>query len=202
MVTEANHQLVALNRWKQSWKEQLLAFLQALQTNINNGMPEQREEPVTIKQFQNLKPTTFTSGPDPMVADAWVKDMEKIFCALPCTERQKVTFTTFTFKDNVQEWCFLTLEKEEIVTWVRFLEVFYETYFPNSLREQKALEFIHLKQATMTVAEYESKFTQLARFVTYVISIEARKARKFETGLDAKSKIGLSFSNYQPMRKW
>ncbi|GMP44599.1 hypothetical protein CsSME_00013465 [Camellia sinensis var. sinensis] len=65
------------------------SFLQALQTNINNGMPEQREESVTIKQFQDLKPTTFTGGPNPMVANAWVKDMEKIFRALPCTERQK-----------------------------------------------------------------------------------------------------------------
>ncbi|XP_028104428.1 uncharacterized protein LOC114303512 [Camellia sinensis] len=37
----------------------------------------------------DLKPTTFTGGPDPMIADAWVKDMEKIIRALPYTERQK-----------------------------------------------------------------------------------------------------------------
>ena len=37
----------------------------------------------------------------------------------------------------------------------------------------------------MTVAEYESKFTQLARFATYVIPTETRKARKFEAGLEA-----------------
>ena len=92
------------------------SFLQTLQTNINNGTLEQREEPVTIKQFQDLKPTTFTGGPDPMVADAWVKDMEKIFCALPCTERQKVTFITFIFKDDAHEWWLLTLAKEEITT--------------------------------------------------------------------------------------
>ncbi|XP_028068729.1 uncharacterized protein LOC114271311 [Camellia sinensis] len=120
--------------------------------------------------------------------------MEKIFRALPCTERQKVTFATFatfdtfTFKDNAEEWWLLTLAKEEITTWARFLEVFYEKYFPDSLREQKASEFIHLKQGTMTVVEYKSKFTQLARFVTYVIPTETRKARKFEARLDAKIK--------------
>ncbi|GMQ05558.1 hypothetical protein CsSME_00050539 [Camellia sinensis var. sinensis] len=65
------------------------SFLQALQTNINNGTPERREGPVTIKQFQDLKPTTFTGGPGPMVTDAWVKDIEKIFRAIPCTKRQK-----------------------------------------------------------------------------------------------------------------
>ncbi|XP_028070212.1 uncharacterized protein LOC114272692 [Camellia sinensis] len=151
-------------------------------------MPERREEPVTIKQFQDLKPSTFTGGPDPMVANAWVKDMEKKFCALPCTERQKVTFATFTFKDNAQEWSLLTLAKEEITTWAQFLEVFYEKYFPDSLRKQKASKFIHLKQGTMTMAEYESRFTQLAGFATYVIPIETRKVRKFEAGLDAKIK--------------
>ena len=60
-----------------------------------------------------------------MVANTWVKDMEKIFRALPCIERQKVTFATFTFNDNAQEWWLLTQEKEDIVTKARFLEVFY-----------------------------------------------------------------------------
>ncbi|XP_028055576.1 uncharacterized protein LOC114259751 [Camellia sinensis] len=133
------------------------SFLQALQTNINNGMPERREESVTIKQFQDLKPTTFIGGPDPMVASTW-------------------------------EWWLLTLAKEEITTWARFLEVSYEKYFPDSLREQKASEFIHLKHGTTMVAEYESKFIQLARFATYVIPTETRKARKFEAGLDAEIK--------------
>ncbi|XP_028067562.1 uncharacterized protein LOC114270304 [Camellia sinensis] len=114
--------------------------------------------------------------------------MEKIFRALPCTERQKVTFATFTFKDDAQEWWLLALEKEDIVTWARFLEAFYEKNFPDLLWEQNTSEFIHLRQGPMTVAEYESKFTQLARFATYVIPIEARKARKFEAGLDPEIK--------------
>ncbi|XP_028055561.1 uncharacterized protein LOC114259735 [Camellia sinensis] len=163
-------------------------FLQALQTSITNGTLERREESTTLKQFQDLKSTTFIGSLNPLVAEAWVRDMEKIFRALPCTERQNVTFATFTFKDDAQEWWLLILEKEDIVTWARFLEVFYEKYFPDSLREQKASEFIHLRQGTMTVAEYESKFTQLARFTTYVILIEARKARKFEAGFDPEIK--------------
>ncbi|XP_028052840.1 uncharacterized protein LOC114257278 [Camellia sinensis] len=143
-------------------------FLQALQSSITNGTLERRKEPTSIKQFQDLKPTTFIGSPNPLVVEAWVRDMEKIFRTLPCTERQKVTFATFTFKDDAQEWWLITLEKEDI--------------------EQKASEFIHLRQGTMTVAEYESKFTQLARFATYVIPTEARKARKFEAGLDLEIK--------------
>ncbi|XP_028104673.1 uncharacterized protein LOC114303721 [Camellia sinensis] len=163
----------------------ITSFLQALQ---NNGSPEHRERTTTIKQFPDLNPSTFTGGSNPLIAEAWVKEMEKNFRALPCTEEQKVSFATFTFKEDAQEWWLLTLEKEEIVTWARFLEVFYEKYFPESLREQKASEFLHLRQGTMSVAEYESKFTRLARFAPYVIPTEARKARKFKAGLDVEIK--------------
>ncbi|XP_028087913.1 uncharacterized protein LOC114288593 [Camellia sinensis] len=146
---------------EQIMERAVTSFLRALQTNINNGLPERREEPITIKQFQDLKPTIFTGSTNPLVEEAWVRDMEKIFRALPCTERQKVTFATFTFKDDAQEY---------------------------SVRKQKKPEFIHLRQGTMIVAEYESKFTQLARFTTYVIPTEAQNTKKFEARLHPKIK--------------
>ncbi|XP_028085881.1 uncharacterized protein LOC114286850 [Camellia sinensis] len=145
---------------KQIIERAVTSFLRAVQTNVNNELPERREEPTTIKQFQDLKPTIFIGSTNPLVAKAWVRDMEKIFRALPCTERQKVTFATFTFKDNAQEGWLLTLEKEDIVTWARFLE------WPNTKASSR----------------------QLARFTTYVIPTEARKVKKFETGLDPEIK--------------
>ncbi|XP_028104734.1 uncharacterized protein LOC114303783 [Camellia sinensis] len=103
-------------------------------------------EQIMERAFQDLKPTIFTGSTNPLVAEAWVRDMEKIFSALPCTERQKVTFATFTLTDDAQEWWLLTLKKEHIVTLARFLEIFYEKYFLDSLREQKASKFIHLRK--------------------------------------------------------
>ncbi|XP_028119486.1 uncharacterized protein LOC114316975 [Camellia sinensis] len=107
---------------EQIMERAVTSFLQALQTNVNSGLPKRQEEPTTIKQFQDLRPTIFTGSTNPLVAEASVRDMEKIFRALPCTKRQKVTFTTFTFKGDAQEWWLLTLEKEYIVTWARVLE--------------------------------------------------------------------------------
>ncbi|XP_028102246.1 uncharacterized protein LOC114301494 [Camellia sinensis] len=153
--------------------ERVVSFLQTLQNNITNGLPEHRERPTTIKQFQDLKPSTFTGDSNPLLAEAWVKEMEKIFHALPCTEEQKVSFATFTLKEDAQEWWFLTLEKEKIVTWAKFLEVFYEKCSLESLQVQKASEFLHLRQGTMSIAEYET---------------EAQKARKFEAVLDVEIK--------------
>ena len=106
-----------------------------------------------------------------------------MFRVLPCTDTQKVAFVTFTFKGEAYEWWLLTLERESNMTWQKFIEVFNKKYCPNSLREQKAAEFLILEQGNMTVVEYETKFTSLGRFATYVINTEERKARKFERGL-------------------
>ena len=108
-----------------------------------------------------MKPPTFDGINDPLVAESWVKSMEKMFRVLPCMDEQKVAFATFTFLGEAYEWWLLTLEKKPNMTWQRFLEVFNEKYFPNSLREQKAAEFLTLEQGNMTMAEYEAKFTSL-----------------------------------------
>ena len=36
----------------------------------------------------------------------------------------------------------------------------------------------------MTVAEYETKFTELARYAPHMIDTDYKKAKKFEGGLD------------------
>lgn len=48
---------------------------------------------------------------------------------------------------------------------------------------QKALDFLQLVQGSMTVAQYEAKFTSLSRYAPYLISTEPAKAKKFENGL-------------------
>ena len=41
-------------------------------------------------------------------------------------------------------------------------------YFPDSVRQQKIGEFIHLEQGNMTVAHYEDKFIELSRFAPHL----------------------------------
>ena len=56
-------------------------------------------------------------------------------------------------------------------------------FFPASSRHTKAREFLELKQGTMTVLEYVSKFTELARFGDDYVASDMAKVRKFEDGL-------------------
>jgi hypothetical protein len=48
----------------------------------------------------------------------------------------------------------------------------------------KARKFMNLVQGSMIIVEYVAKFTQLSRFVVYLILDEEKKARKFERGLN------------------
>ena len=54
------------------------------------------------------------------------------------------------------------LEEDEILTWTVFLDAFYEKYFPESVWDEKEVEFMELIQGNKTVLRYEAKFTELS----------------------------------------
>lgn len=45
-----------------------------------------------------------------------------------------------------------------------FVTAFLDRFFPRELREEKAAEFVNLKQNDMMVQEYALKFTQLSKY--------------------------------------
>ena len=56
------------------------------------------------------------------------------------------------------------MANESPMNWEQFQEVFLGRYFPECIRLQKEQEFIQLQQGGMYVAEYLTKFEELARF--------------------------------------
>ncbi|CAL5404420.1 unnamed protein product [Camellia sinensis] len=130
-----------------------------------------------------MKPPVFKGGIEPMKAEAWVLGIEKLFEVFPCTEIQKVQLAAFTLEDEARRWWMLTKTMYQGLTWDRFLERFYDKYFPQSMRDKKVTEFETLRQGNKTVAEYEAQFAELARFAPHMVDTEYKKARKFEGGL-------------------
>ena len=47
-------------------------------------------------------------------------------------------------------------------------------------------EFEQLKQGTMSVGEYETKFTELDRYAPHMVDTDYKKARKFEGSLNVE----------------
>ena len=54
------------------------------------------------------------------------------------------------------------------------------TYFPETA---KAQEFLELKQGAMSVMDYATRFTELARFDDDYVATDMAKVRRFENGL-------------------
>ncbi|XP_028052466.1 uncharacterized protein LOC114256965 [Camellia sinensis] len=130
-----------------------------------------------------MKPPSFKGGIEPMKVEAWVLGIEKLFKVFSCTEAQKVQLATFTLEDEARRWWMLTRTVHQGLTWDRFLELFYDKYFPHSIRDKKVTEFETLRQGNRAVAEYEAQFAELASFAPHMVDTDYKKARKFEGGL-------------------
>ncbi|XP_028061116.1 uncharacterized protein LOC114264636 [Camellia sinensis] len=146
--------------------------------------PNNYDDIITMTQkYKKLKPPEFAGGIEPLKAEAWVLETEKIFEVFPCTDVYKVLLATFTLIEEARRWWMLVRGENRDLTWDRFKGMFYEKYFPQCMRDRKVSEFEQLMQGTMSVAEYESKFTELARCAPHMVDTEYKKARKFEGGL-------------------
>ncbi|XP_028126418.1 uncharacterized protein LOC114323135 [Camellia sinensis] len=141
--------------------------------------PINNDDVITLTQkYKKLKPPEFAGGIEPLKAEAWVLETEKIFEVFPCTDVYKVLLATFTLTEEARRWWMLVRGENRDLTWDRFKETFYEKYFPQCMRDRKISEFEQLKQGTMSVAEYESKFTELARYAPHMVDTDYKKARK------------------------
>ncbi|XP_028087675.1 uncharacterized protein LOC114288367 [Camellia sinensis] len=119
----------------------------------------------------------------PLKAEAWILGIVNLFEVFPCLETHKVLLATVTLEDEMRKWWMLMRESHKEIGWARFLEIFYDKYFPQCVCDRKVLEFMELKQNNMTVAEYKAKFTKLARFAPHMVDTDYKKVRHFEGGL-------------------
>jgi len=99
------------------------------------------------------------------------------------TEDQKVRLATHMLAEEV-EFCWMNASGIA-VSWDIFKEEFMRKYFPTDVKSRKEIEFLELKQGSMSVAKYASKFEELSRVFLYINEegAEASKCIKFESGL-------------------
>ncbi|XP_047307490.1 uncharacterized protein LOC124911039 [Impatiens glandulifera] len=138
---------------------------------VMSGIAQQHAPTNKFSEFKKLAPPYFDGSSDPLKADKWIKELEKFF----------------DLQGNTSDWWELekqTYERDtSTLSWDTFKKAFYNTYFPKSLRQEKEMEFINLKQGNMTVTEYQARFVELAKFAQSWMGSEITKARKFEMGL-------------------
>ncbi|KAL8092588.1 hypothetical protein AgCh_034738 [Apium graveolens] len=128
--------------------------------------------------FKAPLPPEFKGSADPVEANAWLKEIEKAFDLVGEGAELKTKFVSYFLKGEANYWWESTraLEGGEFITWERFIKLFLENYFPRYMKNQMEIKFLNLTQGDLTVAEYEAKFTELARFVPNQVDTDEKKA--------------------------
>ncbi|KAL5779261.1 hypothetical protein ACOSQ2_009998 [Xanthoceras sorbifolium] len=124
-----------------------------------------------VEQFRRLHPLSFEGSTNPLDAEEWLRELDKVFSFMNCTENQKVACAVFMLKGDAGHW------------WEMTNRLFNQKYFPEELRNEKELEFIQLTQEIKSLVEYERKFEQLSQSAPHLINTEQHKINRFVDGL-------------------
>ncbi|KAH6807774.1 hypothetical protein C2S51_028882 [Perilla frutescens var. frutescens] len=164
-------------------------FMNFLQTAAAQNRPNQNNNiSMAVEQFRRYRPPTLKGREGPLATEEWLRELERIFVHIQCTDVQRVSCAVFQLAEDAGHWWesisrSMTEEEFNNLTWEQFKEMIIEQYFPQSFRDEKENEFLNLKQGIMTVVDYERKFNQLSQYATHLINTEVKKARRFEMGL-------------------
>ena len=145
-----------------------------------------REVRVTSRGLGHIILQHSQGGGDPMVADRWFMQVEKVLEAIEITsDTTRIRLAAFQLEGEAQVWWnWAKISRDvEAMTWAKFHDLFMGKYFLDTVRHAKAQEFLELKQGTMNVIEYVARFTKLARFANDYVATDMAKVRRFENGL-------------------
>ena len=150
------------------------------------GIAGRQEDPSNLQRFRAYHPPTFTGGGDPMVVDHWFMQIENVLEAMEITsDTTRIRLAAFQLEGEARVWWrwARTSRDLEVMIWAEFQELFMGKYFLKTARHAKAQEFLELKQGAMTVMDYVTRFTGLARLVDDYVATNSAKVRRFENGL-------------------
>ena len=89
-----------------------------------------------------------------------------------------VTFSAFLLRDRALEWWRAVQRRyPEGVSWAQFKEEFIDKFVPASYRDAKAEEFLRMEQGTLSMTDYERRFSELVRHVLFIRMMKFRRPR-------------------------
>ena len=156
------------------------------------GIAGSQGGPSNLQRFKAHHPPTFTGGGDPMVADHWFMQIEKVLEAMEITsDATRIRLVAIRLEGEAQVWWKWARNFRDLkaMTWAEFQELFMGKYFPNTARHAKAQEFLELKQGAMTMMDYVARFTELARFADDYVATDMAKVKRFENGLKLSIRV-------------
>ncbi|MQM23540.1 hypothetical protein Taro_056605 [Colocasia esculenta] len=144
--------------------------------------------PSIMERFNRMTPPSFKGESDPLMAESWMRETEKIFRAIRCPDEDKVTLDTYMLQERADVWwsSLLRTRFEDgavDVAWDAFVRLFRAKFVPEHIQDKMEQEFLSLTQGSMTVLEYEARFSELSKYAPHIVEDERRKTKKFVMGL-------------------
>jgi hypothetical protein len=140
-----------------------------------------------------------------MDTDDWLKTIEKKLQVIQCNNCKKVLFASHQLEGLTADWWDAYVEaheEPESINWQEFKNSFRSHYVPLGVMKLKKKEFEGLKQGSMTVSEYVTRFTQLSCYSPNNVDTNEKKQDWFLNGLNDDLAYALEardFVNFQDM---
>jgi hypothetical protein len=130
-----------------------------------------------LGDFQCTKPPTFSHAVELMDIDDWLKSVEKRLQLVQCNNHEKVLLASHQLLGPAADWwdAYMEAHKEpESINWSEFRAAFLAHHVSQGVIKLKK-EFQDLKQGSMSVNEYVTKFTQLSCYAPHEVDTDEKK---------------------------
>src|SRR6266540_624516 len=187
-----------------------MQILQGLVAAVNNLQQNQQAPPPPpppqskLRDFLSTRPLEFSHAIEPLDADDWLKVVESKLLISQCSDREKVLFATHQLISSAADWWttyVAAYAHPEDTSWEEFKTAFRHHFVPEGEIKLKRREFLDLKQGSMSVREYLTRWTQLSRYSPYDVSSDDRKQECFHQGLKPELRHSVSNVDYESFQK-
>jgi hypothetical protein len=135
-----------------------------------------------------------------MDANNWLKSVEKKLQVVQCNNSEKVLLASHQLSGPATDWWDAYVEaheESESINWPDFRAAFRAHHVPQEVIKLKKKEFQDLKQGSMYVNEYVTKFTQLSRYASHEVNTDEKKRECFLNGLNDRLAYALEARDFE-----
>jgi hypothetical protein len=169
--------------------------------NMQAAQPQALPPPLNdrLRDFQCTKPPTFSHVVEPMDADDWLKSVEKKLQVVPCNNHENVLLVSHELSGPATDWWDAYVEAHEefeSINWPEFRAIFRAHHVAQGVIKLKK-EFQYLKQGSMSMNEYVTKFTQLSRYAPHEVDTDEKKHECFLNDLNDRLAYALEARDFE-----
>jgi hypothetical protein len=179
--------------------QMMTQFIQASASNNNNNNhppppPPPPPQVDRLARFLRLRPNKFSSATEPIVADDWLRSVNKDLVTCECTDAEKVRFTAHLLEGPAAMWweTYQITHPIDGLDWDTFREGFPNAHISSGTINVKKDEFRSLRQGGRTLKEYMDDFCALSRYAPDDIDTDAKRKEKFLNGHKGDPGSGLA----------